>query len=237
MKLYVRALYNTCVISPFIPLRSVKSTHLRCWRACEDLSLTGFHFPCKGKLHSALYIFVPTLPVSPFPFLLSSINNIHIYINILIYTYSYSFLVYSSSLRSFSDTLGQAAAINIDLSTSFRQRIDAKFPSTWGFQDSPRAFEVAIDSIKHFQQVVNQTIHNRNTASSPKRRVFDPQEITISEQYDALYKFNKCACHRTPSIKGTTELYETYHKKMPQRLLEKEDGRAPSLRGASRALS
>ena len=50
------------------------------------------------------------------------------------------------------------------------QRVDASPPVIWGFQNSPRVLEAAVNSIEHFQQIVDQSIHNRTATSKLKRK-------------------------------------------------------------------
>ena len=84
MEYEVGITHNTaCVIVIFIPVRSVKSTHLHCWKGCVDLSLTGMRITWKRKLPSALYILIPTLPLFLFSasFHQQHIGYDYIYIN------------------------------------------------------------------------------------------------------------------------------------------------------------
>ena len=72
-----------CVIFPFIPLRSVKSKHLRCWRACWLFHLLACITLARGSFIRPSIYLCP--PFQSLPFLFSFINNIHICNNISIF--------------------------------------------------------------------------------------------------------------------------------------------------------
>ena len=113
--------------------------------------------------------------------------------------------------------------------TAALQRVDGSPPVIWGFQNSPRVLEAAVNSIEHFQQLVYQSIHNRTATSKPKRQIFKPEEIAN------IRAKPRRARHRILFVKGTTEIYEAYLKKMLQRLLGENHGPSQPLGAPNRA--
>lgn len=101
----------------------------------------------------------------------------------------------------------------VDESTKALQRIDASSLSVGGNQSSTPLFEVAIDSIKHFQHMVNQTIHDRKATSKLKR-----QETTISEQYQSLYALSERTRNCILAVQETMEVYEAHLKNLRTQL-------------------
>ena len=115
--------------------------------------------------------------------------------------------------------------------TAALQRVDASPPVIWGFQNSPRVLEAAVNSIEHFQQIVYQSIHNRTATSKLKRQIFKPEEIAH------IRAIGEYAGDSILSVKGTTETYEAYLKKMLQRLLGENHGPPQPLGAPNRAFS
>ena len=101
----------------------------------------------------------------------------------------------------------------VDESTKALQRINASSLSFRGYQNSTPLFEVAIDSIKHFQHKVNQIVYDRKATSKRKQ-----QDMTSLEQYQALYALSECTRNCILTVQEIMEVYEAHLKNLRTQL-------------------